>query len=119
MGPQSKIPYTGHFVSFCELPYKAQAIQTHCMCLKTERARLSLYVTVRPKKRVITDDEKRAMVHHLQLLQRNFAETSDWSATIEDGLAQSRLSIISMFREFSKRGSSARNEDGLVVSRTG
>jgi hypothetical protein len=29
------------------------------------------------------DDEKRAIVHHLQ---RKFAETSDWSATVEDGL---------------------------------
>jgi hypothetical protein len=29
------------------------------------------------------DDEKRAIVHHLQ---RKFAVTSDWSATVENGL---------------------------------
>jgi len=28
------------------------------------------------------------MVHGLQVFQRNFAETSDWSATVEDGLSK-------------------------------
>jgi hypothetical protein len=39
-----------------------------------------------PVPRKSADDEKRAIIHHLQVFQRTFAETSDWSATVEDGL---------------------------------
>ena len=46
------------------------------------------------------------MVHRLQLLQRNFAETSDGSVTVDDGLSKA-VEVISTFREFSKPGSVA------------
>jgi hypothetical protein len=43
------------------------------------------------------------MIQHLQLLQRNFAETSDWSATVER-LTQSRLSSFRRFGNSKERG---------------
>jgi Nuclease-related domain len=83
-GPQSKVPYIVPLLVFVSSHTRLELFKPTVCVLKVNE--LVEFIRDRETKRVITDDEKRAMVHHLQLLQRNFAETSDWSATVEDGL---------------------------------
>jgi hypothetical protein len=84
MGPQSKIPFTVPLLLFVSSHTRLKLFKPTVCALKLNE--LVEFIRDRETKRVITDDEKHAMVHHLQLLQRNFAETSEWSATVEDGL---------------------------------
>ena len=42
------------------------------------------FIRDRASNRAIAEDEMRGMVNELQLLQRNFAETSEWPAMIEE-----------------------------------
>jgi hypothetical protein len=83
-GPQSKVPYIVPLLVFVSSRTRLKLFKPTVRVLKLNE--LVEFIRDRETQRVITDDEKRALVHHLQLLQRNFAETSDWSATIEDSL---------------------------------
>jgi hypothetical protein len=83
-GPQSKIPYIVPLLVFVSSHTRLKLFKPTVCVLKLNE--LVEFIRDRETTQVITDDEKRAMVYHLQLLQRNFAEISDWSATVEDGL---------------------------------
>lgn len=83
-GPQSKVPYIVPLLVFVSSRPRLKLFKPTVCVLKLNE--LVKFIRDRETQRVITDDEKRAMVRHLQLPQRNFAETSDWSATVEDRL---------------------------------
>ena len=83
-GRQSQAPSVVPLLVFVNSHARLKLFKPTVCVLKLNE--LVEFIRDREIKRAITDDEKRAMVHHLQLLQRNFAETSDWSATVEDGL---------------------------------
>lgn len=82
--PQSEVPYIVPLLVFVNSRTRLKLFKPTLCVLKLDE--LVKFIRDRETTRVITDDEKRVMVHHLQLLQPNFAETSDWSATVEDGL---------------------------------
>jgi hypothetical protein len=86
MGPQRKIPNIVPLLVFVSSHTRLKLFKPTVYVLKLND--LVEFIRDRETKQVIADDEKRAMVHYLQLLQRNFAEISDWSATVEDGLTK-------------------------------
>jgi hypothetical protein len=85
-GPESKIPYIVPLLVFVSSHTRLKLFKPTVCVLRLNE--LVEFIRDRETRRAITEDEKQAMVHHLQLLQRNFAEISDWSATVEDGLSK-------------------------------
>jgi hypothetical protein len=81
--PQKKIPYVVPLLVFVGSTKLKLLKPTVCVLRLNE---LVGFIRDRKSNRVISAGEKRAIVHHLQLLQRNFAEASDWSATVEEDL---------------------------------
>jgi hypothetical protein len=82
IGPQTRVPYVVPLLVFVSPHTRLKLFKPTVCVLKLNE--LVEFIRNRETTRAITEDEKRAMVHYLQLLQRNFAETSDWSATVEE-----------------------------------
>jgi hypothetical protein len=78
-GPQAKkIPYVVPLLVFAGSRMRLKLFKPTVAVLRTSE--LVGFILDRDTSRVITADEKATMVNHLELLQRNFAETSDWPA---------------------------------------
>jgi hypothetical protein len=81
---QRRVPYVVPLLVFVSRSTRLKLFKPTVCVLKLNE--LVEFIRDREITRAITEDEKRTMVHHLQLLQHNFAEISDWSATVEEGL---------------------------------
>jgi hypothetical protein len=82
-GRQTRVPYVVPLLVFVSRRTRLKLFKPTVCVLKLNE--LVEFIRDREITRAITEDEKRAMVHHLQLLQHGFAEASDWSATVEEG----------------------------------
>ena len=78
-GSQTGIPYVAPLLVFVGSRTKLKLFKPAVPVLRL--GELVEFIRHRETKRSITQDEKRALVPHLQLLQRNFAYLSDLSAT--------------------------------------
>ena len=83
-GQQTRVPYVVPLLVFVSRSTRLKLFKPTVCVLKPNE--LVEFIRDREITRAITEDEKRAMVHHLQLLQHNFADTSDCSAMGEEGL---------------------------------
>jgi hypothetical protein len=86
--PQNKIPYVVPVLVFVGSRIKLKLFKPAVGVVRLNE--LVAFIRDWKSGRVITADEQQAMVHHLQLLQRNFADVPDWSATVEENLSKAR-----------------------------
>jgi hypothetical protein len=82
-GQRTRVPYVVPLLVFVSRSTRLKLFKPTVCVLKLNE--LVEFIRDREITRAITEDEKRIMVHHLQLLQHNFAEISDWSATVAEG----------------------------------
>jgi hypothetical protein len=83
-GPKTRVPHVVPLLVFVSPTTKLKLFKPTVCVLKLNE--LVEFIRDREITRAITEGEKRTMVHYLQLLQHNFADTSDWAATAEEGL---------------------------------